>query len=270
MVSEITGKKIWITGAGSGIGRSLALSLACAGNHVVISGRNQDKLETVRALAPSNISTLVCDVSDDTANDAVRGDLASQVGSLDIAIFNAGHCEYVENGQLRTDLFRRVYEVNVFGVVNSAVIAIPLLRRNGKASSDPQQRSQIVGIASLSTIVGLPRAEAYGSSKASMNYLLESLRLDIANQGIDVTVVNPGFVKTPMTDVNDFPMPFLMNADTAAQRIIAGIARRKLKLQFPKRLHYTLALAASMPGLWYRRGGKMLSRAKRVTPAAES
>ncbi len=270
MSKMITGKNIWITGAGSGIGKELALALAAADNKVVISGRDQEKLNSVWVNYPENITTLTCDVSDDSAVESVRASLLAELGFLDIAIFCAGHCEYVENGQMQASLFRRVYDVNVFGVVNSAAIVMPLLRRSADTGANPQQsKAQIVGISSLSAVVGLPRAEAYGSSKAAMNYLLESLRLDIVKQGIDVTVVNPGFVKTPMTAQNDFPMPFLMEPETAAKRIISGIASRKLKVQFPKRLLFVLSLAAWFPGLWSRKGSTMLSRTKRVTPMAE-
>lgn len=266
MTDTIKGKNIWITGAGSGIGKQLALSLAAAGNRVVISGRSQDKLENVWLSNRQNISTMVCDVSNDLAVEQAREQLQRELGHIDIAIFNAGHCEYIENGEVQTALFRRVYDVNVFGVVNSLAIALPLLRRPGASGTE---RTQIIGIASLSAVVGLPRAEAYGSSKAALNYMLESLRLAVAKDGIDVTVVNPGFVKTPMTDVNDFPMPFLMDAESAAQRIVKGIANRELKVQFPRRLHFFLALAARFPTLWYRRAGKMLSRVKRTEPLVD-
>ena len=128
-----------------------------------------------------------------------------------------------------------------------------------KRSADlSDRRGQIVGIASLSAVVGFPRAEAYGSSKAAVNYLLESLRLDLFNESIDVTIVNPGFVETPMIGNNDFPMPFIISANKAAEKIIAGIEARKFKVQFPKRLYSILALAAVFPSLWYRANRKVL------------
>ena len=278
MKKTITAKHIWITGAGSGIGKSLALAYAKAGNRVVISGRDGEKLNRVAEVYPDKITVLVWDVTDDKSCDAIRAVLQVKLGWLDIAIFNAGCCEYTDGAELKTDSFRRVYDVNVFGMVNGISVAMPLLRAldnseslgqyNNPLSSAPnndvikRSRGQIVGVGSLSAMIGMPTAESYGSSKAAANYLLESLRIDIANKGIDVSVVNPGFVETPMTAVNNFPMPFLMDADDAAARIMAGIEARRHKIQFPKRLHWILAIAACFPRLWFGINRAVLSRSK--------
>ena len=156
---------------------------------------------------------------------------------------------------MQTDLFRRVYDVNVFGLVNVIQAALPLLKATG-------DQPQVVGVASLSAVVGLPRAEAYGSSKAAAIYMLDALRLDLTDQNVSVTVVNPGFVETPMTDRNDFPMPFLMQSDAAAQQIIEGISKRKRTVNFPLRLWITLKLASLVPALWYGVIGPRLSRSE--------
>jgi len=268
MKATITAKHIWITGAGSGIGRSLALAYAKAGNQVVITGRDKEKLNQVAAIYPDNITVLVWDVTDDQSADAVRAALKVRLGWLDIAIFNAGHCEYTDGTNLDTNSFRRVYEVNVFGIVNGISVAMPLLKvlneqqELGLPKSDAitRSRGQIVGVGSLSAMIGMPTAESYGSSKAAANYLLEAFRIDVAGQGIDVSVVNPGFVETPMTATNNFPMPFLMDADAAAKRIIKGIDARRQKIQFPKRLHWILAFMACFPSLWFRINRAILAR----------
>ncbi len=274
MNKTITAKHIWITGAGSGIGKSLALAYAKAGNRVVISGRDGEKLNRVAEVYPDNITVLVWDVTDDQSCDAIRAVLQVKLGWLDIAIFNAGYCEYTDGAELKVDSFRRVYDVNVFGIVNGVNVAMPLLSAlndtaYSKAPNDSsnnnsikRSRGQIVGVGSLSAMIGMPTAESYGSSKAAANYLLESLRIDVANKGIDVSVVNPGFVETPMTAVNNFPMPFLMSADAAAERIMAGIEARRHKIQFPKRLHWILAVVACFPRLWFRINRAVLSRSK--------
>lgn len=248
-------KKIWITGAGSGIGRSLALQFAAAGHQVLITGRHLSKLVSVANHFPDAITALTWDVTDDASCHLMGQAIDEHLGGLDIAILNAGHCEYVEGGELDSDLFRRVYDVNVFGTVNSIAVAMPRLKQSAAVSG---RKGQIVGIASLSAIVGFPRAEAYGSSKAAVNYLLESLRLDLSNESVDVTVVNPGFVETPMIGNNDFPMPFIMSADKAAEKIIIGIDARKFKVQFPRRLYSILAIVAAFPALWYRANRKAL------------
>ena len=257
MAKKAPSKKIWITGAGSGIGRSLALQFAEAGHQVLITGRNLSNLVSVAHHFPDAITAFSWDVTDD-AGCSVMGEAIDQhLGGLDIAILNAGHCEYVERGEVTSDLFRRVYDVNVFGMVNSITVALPRLKQSAALSA---RNGQIVGIASLSAVVGFPRAEAYGSSKAAVNYLLDSLRLDLSNESIDVTVVNPGFVETPMIGGNDFPMPFLMSSDKAAKKIIKGIDARKLKVQFPRRLYSILSLAALFPSLWYRANRKVLEK----------
>ncbi len=251
-------KRIWLIGAGSGIGKSLALKLAAAGNQVAISGRNVVGLDAVALEAASSggagkLFPVACDVTDDQQMASVLSSVETALGGLDMLIYCAGRCEYIDNADMKTDLFRRVYEVNVFGMVNAIQGALPLLKRSGNAP-------QIVGVASMSAVVGLPRAEAYGSSKAAAIYMLDALRLDLTDQKIDVTVVNPGFVETPMTDSNDFPMPFLMQGDQAADCIIAGVSKRKRTVNFPFKLWFSLKLAALFPSLWYRVIGPRLAR----------
>jgi NAD(P)-dependent dehydrogenase (short-subunit alcohol dehydrogenase family) len=261
----IRNKKIWLIGAGSGIGRELALKLAASGNTVVISGRGIDSLNAVVAESESRkesdsagdgrIVAYACDVTNDEQTAAAAVEIAAMVGALDMLVFCAGRCEYVEDAELSTDLFRRVYDVNVFGMVNAVAAVLPAMK-----SSSATEKPQVVGVASLSAVVGLPRAEAYGSSKAAAIYFLESLRLDLSKFNVDVTVVNPGFVETPMTASNDFPMPFLMQVDEAADCIIRGVARRKRKVNFPLRLTMTLKIAAMFPALWFGVIGPRLAR----------
>ena len=249
----VTDKNIWITGASSGIGRELALRLARAGNQVIASARKESALRQLQQQAPGRIIPLVCDVGDDRQMHSIAEELANITDTLDAVIINAGVCEYVDNLKLDTGLFRRVFAVNVFGAVNTLAAAIPLLRR-------AQKRGHIVGVGSLSTVVGLPRAEAYGASKAALQYLLESLRVDAAAEKMDVTVVRPGFVHTSMTRDNDFPMPFVMSTGQAAEIILRGVAKRQRVIEFPKRLCWSLKLAALCSGIWYRILAPKLSR----------
>ena len=257
----LTKKRIWIIGGGSGIGRELALKLARHGNSVLISGRGIESLNAVAAQFQStaadsdgSVTHLVYDVTDEHMSGDIAGKASAMLGGIDILVFCAGRCEYVDNAELSVDLFRRVYDVNVFGLVNALAAALPLMKK-----SSAKDKPQVVGIASLSAVVGLPRAEAYGSSKAAMIYLLDSLRLDLNKFDVDVTVVNPGFVETPMTSSNDFPMPFIMQADDAADCIIKGIAKRKRTVNFPWQLWLSLKLGAWFPSLWYRVIGPRLA-----------
>lgn len=263
----IKSKQIWLIGGGSGIGRELALKLAGEGNQVAISGRGVDSLNEVVATFQSmaaglsetagSIVPVVCDVTDQELSRDAAEEVIARLGSIDILLFCAGRCEYVDDAELSVDLFRRVYDVNVFGMVNAISAALPHMKTHASAGS---YRPQVVGVASLSAVTGLPRAEAYGSSKAAAIYMLNSLRIDLDQFNIDVTVVNPGFVETPMTSSNDFPMPFIMKADDAADCIIRGIEKRKRVVNFPQALLWSLRIGVLLPALWYGVIGPKLAR----------
>jgi short-subunit dehydrogenase len=245
----------WITGAGSGIGRALADRLAGEGHRVYVSGRNPDKLESLAQSLGGDVIPVVCDVANDQEMAGVLA--AHNVEHLDTVILCAGICEYIDMPALDIDTIRRVTETNFHGVVNSCIAALPLLKRQAGAS--PGERPHIIGVGSMSSYLGFPRAEAYGASKAAMAYFLDALRTDLVGK-VDVTVVYPGFVSTPMTDRNDFPMPFLISAEEAASIIIRKASRRPCSIVFPLRLHWLLRVLSWFPGLWYSFISPRLSR----------
>lgn len=250
-------KNLWITGAGSGIGRSLALLYAGQGHTVIISGRSLDKLQQVSSEAsalPGRIIPLIFDVTDSEIVEQTSVALSQSVEHLDLVILNAGSCEYIQQGHLDPALFKRVLDSNFFGMINSINAALPLLR-------EAPQRPHLAGVCSLAALIGFPRAEAYGASKAAARYLLHSLRIDY-REVMDVTVINPGFVTTPMTAANDFPMPFEMDADEAAKRIANALHKRPLEFNFPRRLTSTLRLAQLFQGIWYKRIGQQRNSGK--------
>ncbi len=249
----ISDKTIWLIGASSGIGRSLAIKLADMGNFVIVSARSKDKLDDLAALNPEHIAALPADISDDKSVPHIKQSLKATTDTLDIVIFAAGVVEYEDDLSFDVDMYRKVFDVNVFGMINSLAIAKPLL-------TSAQQRAYIVGISSQSMLIGFPRAEAYGSSKAAADYFLHSLITDIPHRKFDVSIVRPGFVETPMTSVNDFPMPFLMSADQAADRIIHGMVKRKRVIEFPRRLSWMIRLLSCFPSLWYKCIGPKTSR----------
>lgn len=240
-----TPKVIWITGASSGLGRSLALQLAGQGHRVIASARNQEELEKLAALN-TNIVALPCDITDEEAMEALRSRIVEISPSLDQVILNAGNCEYLDFPDPDWSAVRRVMEVNFFGTLNCVKLALPLLRKN------KNDRSHLVAVVSQVTAAPFPRAEAYGASKAAMRYFFDSLRMDLAADDIDVTVVNPGFVDTPLTRKNDFPMPFLMQVDEAADRIVKNIEARPRHYSFPRRLSLMLSLSKILPGVWQK------------------
>lgn len=252
----IRNKTIWMTGASSGIGRALALSLAKLGNRVIISARREEKLSELQAEDSSHLVPLTFDVSDDSVLEDVRQSLDKLTQHLDMVIMCAGTCQYDNNLRLSSKLYRQVFDVNFFGAVNTLNVAMPFLQA-------VEGHAQIVGIGSLSSVVGFPRAEAYGASKAALGYFLDSLRVDLSCQNMTVTHVRPGFVATDMVADNDFDMPYIMEAEEACQRIIAGIARRQRIVDFPKRLSWPLRLGAFLPAIWY---GYLAPKMTRVSP----
>lgn len=246
----------WITGAGSGIGQALTLRLADQGHRIYVSGRNIDKLEKLSGNNPENIIPLPCDVSNDSEMLSLLQN--NNIDRLDTVIICAGVCEYIDMPNLDISSIRRVAEINFFGVVNTCKAALPALKNGADRSYSHGADSKatvrgsphIIGIGSMSSYVGFPRAEAYGASKAAMSYFLHSLRSDIGDK-VKVTVVYPGFVETPLTAGNDFPMPFMISADKAADIILAKAEKRPLTITFPRRLHVLLSAMQFFSGLWY-------------------
>lgn len=238
-------KTVWITGASSGIGRCLALELAGMGATVIVSARNKEKLEELTILSPQKIIALAVDVTNANQISAVQSQLANRVESIDVAIFAAGVVEYENDLAFDDKTYRKVFDVNFFGLVNSVAMAMPLLKKSAF-------KPYIVGLTSLTVVIGFPRAEIYGAAKAAADYFLKSLRMDLPQEDFDISIVRPGFVKTPMTAVNDFPMPFIMSAESAAQRIIKGMNSRQLFINFPRRFYWILHVLSGFPTIWYR------------------
>ncbi len=256
-MTTLTDKTIWIVGASTGIGRSLAIKLAKAGNFVIASARSEDKLSQLAVSYPDRIYPLPLDVAqidhDKKRQKSVEQKLQHITDVIDIVIIAAGTVEYQDDMDLDTAMYRRVFDANFFGMVNTVAIAKPFLAAS-------QQRAYIVGISSLSMMIGFSRAEAYGASKAAADYFLHSLCVDLPKRKYDLSIVRPGFVETPMTSVNDFPMPFIMSADVAADRIIRGMEKRKRLIIFPRRLYFIIKLMSTFSYFWYQYIGPKTSR----------
>ena len=187
-------KVIWVTGASSGLGRSLALGLAAQGHSVIASARNEEVPEITGEISVSPLFALPCDITDEKSVKGCAGESISAIFTgLDQVILNAGSCEYLDFPDPDWAAVRRVMEVNYFGTINCLQFALPLLRQSAVA------RPHIVVVASQVTNAPFAKAEAYGASKAALQYFFSSLRIDLAPENIDVSVVNPGFVDTPLT-----------------------------------------------------------------------
>jgi short-subunit dehydrogenase len=222
--ADMAWQVIWITGASTGIGRAMAVKLAAAGARVAISARSADKLAEVVATQPG-ITAFPLDVTDPAAVARVHASIEQQLGPIDLAILNAGSWEPMSGVKFESAVLERTYSTNVFGVTRALEALIPAMaaRRSG----------HIALVASVAGWRGLPKAIAYGSSKAALIHIAECLKTDLAGDGIVVSLVNPGFVDTPLTKRNDFAMPFMITADDAANRIIRGLERRRFEIAFP-------------------------------------
>ncbi|MDX9895507.1 MAG: SDR family NAD(P)-dependent oxidoreductase [Desulfofustis sp.] len=238
--------KILITGATSGIGRQLAIDYLAAGHQVWAVGRNQQQLQELQT---RGAQVGAVDLLDRQATLAWFATLER----IDLAILSAGSCEYVDLPAFDSALLTRVMRINVETMAHCIEGVLPALRR----SDDPH----LVGIGSAAAYLPLPRAEAYGASKAAVAYLIETLRLTLFAEGIAVSLVCPGFVKTPLTDRNDFPMPFLVSAEQASRAIRDGIAAKKAEIHFPKRFTLLMKAASLLPrSIWLRLAQRMRKR----------
>lgn len=220
-------RSILITGASSGLGAALAVAYAGAGVHLHLGARRADLLATVAQACRdlgAEVSVAVLDVTSaaDTRAWVIR---SNDQHPLDLVVANAGISGGTSGGSESDAQVRAIFAINVDGVLNTVLPAIPLMTASG--------RGQIAIMASLAGHRGFPSAPAYCGSKAAVKVWGEGLRGDLASHGIGVSVVMPGFVTTPMTDVNEFPMPFKMSAERAAGIIRHGLARNKARIAFP-------------------------------------
>ena len=226
-----------ITGASSGIGRQVAKRYADHGWTVYALARSEDKLAEL-AEHP-NINALVLDLTDTAALKQCTQKLHDDGLVLDLLLLNAGTCEYVDAEDLALDAFERTFAINVLAVVAACKYFMPLL----KASLSPR----LAIVSSMAHFFPFTRSEAYGASKAAVSYFVDSLRVDLSDTGIAVTLIEPGFVDTPLTQKNDFSMPFLMPVEEAAKRIFQGLEAGKARIRFPRRLSLLLKLLSALP-----------------------
>lgn len=228
-------KTAWITGASTGIGREIALQLAASGVKVAASARSAEKLAS---LGPS-VLAIPLDVTDAAACRVAAAEIESKLGPIDLAVLGAGTYTPVSLDDLDPARFAHMMDTNYMGVVNCVAALAPGMMARGSG--------HLSWIASVAGYVGLPKAAAYGPTKAALINLAESLAPEMGLKGVSVSVINPGFVETPLTAQNDFPMPFLMKADEAARRTIQGLAAGRFEIAYPRRFVAILKTLRLLP-----------------------
>lgn len=236
-ITEWDGRVAWLIGASSGIGLALAQALHGRGARVVVSGRSETLLAAFVARHPG-AQALPVDATDRHAVQAAADALLAQHGRLDVVWFGAAVYQPMGATDFDLDVALRHQAVNVTAALHVISAVLPALRAQAAAG----QPAHLCLVASVAGYRALPRALAYGPTKAALNHLAQSLHLDLAALGVGVSVVNPGFVRTPLTAGNDFHMPALMEPDEAAERMLRSWARGQFEIHFPRR--FTLLLKA--------------------------
>ena len=241
-----TDKKVWITGASSGIGKAVAFELVKRGAKVAISARNEMALNSIaNEMGKDKVLVIAMDVTDKLQNQMAVKRIEEHWGGLDIAFFNAGTAEYIDIDNFDSSVFERTLQTNFMSMVYGIEAVLPLLRKSTTA--------QLGGMSSTVSFAGVPRAEAYGASKAAVRNMMQALRIHLVKQNIDVFTVFPGFVRTPLTDKNDFPMPMLIEVAEAAKYIVNGIEKRTSEITFPKIFSFIYKLLSYLPSRIYTR-----------------
>lgn len=233
---------VWITGAGKGLGRALALELARRGRVVAASARTGADLDTLSQLSsslPGRIDGFPLNVTDGDAVARTVDAIEAHCGPLAMVVLNAGTHIPVSVTALTAEPFRTLIDTNLMGVVHGLVAVLPrfIERRAG----------HVVVVGSVAGYRGLPTGAAYGATKAALINMCESLKPELDPLGVRLTLVNPGFVKTPLTDKNPFPMPFLMDVDKAAARLADGLESHRFEITFPRRFTWLLKALRLLP-----------------------
>ena len=232
-------KTIWITGGSTGIGKALAIRFANEGWNVAISARRENLLKELSDRY-ENISPFPLDVTDKENCKNIFNQVKEKFGEIDICFFSTGTWDPKKEKDIDVEQIENVFKINFFGTVNS-IKAVEEYYKN-------RNEGTIAIVSSIAGYRGLPNSTGYGPSKSALNNLAESLYFDFGRHNVRVCLVSPGFIKTPMTDKNDFKMPFLKTPEFAADKIYDGLVNKKIfEIHFPKELTLTLKFFSILP-----------------------
>ena len=236
-------KTIWITGGSTGIGKALAIKFAAMGWNVAISARRAELLNEL-SNSYENISGFPLDVTDKEKCKEAFNEIKNKFENIDICFFSTGTWDPKKEKEIDVEQMENVFKVNFFGTVN-CIKAVEQYFRDKK-------KGIITIVSSIAGYRGLPNSTGYGPSKSALNNLAESLYFDFKRYNVRVCLVSPGFIKTPMTDKNDFKMPFLKTPEYAADQIFEGLVNKNtFEIHFPKSLTITLKLLSFLQSKIY-------------------
>jgi len=238
-------KTIWITGASSGIGKALAIKFAQEGWKVAISARRENLLKEI-SKSQNNIDYFPLDVTNIEKCKTVFNDVKKKLGDVNISVFCTGIHDPKSEKKLNLEKVRKIMEVNFFGAVNS-INAVYDYYKDKKSG-------QISIVSSVAGYRGLPAAGAYCASKSALSSFAESLYFDFKRDNVRISLVSPGFIKTPMTDQNDFPMPMIKSPEFAAEQMFKGLTKSKsFEIHFPKTFTSLMKVLRVIPnGLYFK------------------
>ena len=229
-------KVAWVVGASSGIGAAVARELQARGAVVAVSARREKKLLEVSG---GRMLVVPLDVSDAPATARAARRVAAELGPIDLVVAATSHWEHMEVDRWDPDAFRRHLDSGLVGLSNTVAATLPGMLDRGAGV--------MAGVASLAGYRGLAGAEAYSATKAGQIALLEALRVQVAERGVHVTTVNPGFVRTRRTTAGGLPVPFVIDPDAAGRAICDGLERDRVEIAFPARLAVPMKLARMLP-----------------------
>jgi short-subunit dehydrogenase len=232
-------RRCWIIGASTGIGASLAQTLLVRGARVAISARRREPLDEIAKKHGENTLVLPLDINDAPALERATAAIVEKWGGLDLAVFMAGDYQPMRAWELDLEVARRMIQTNILGYLNGLAPIIPLYMKQGAGT--------IALVSSVAGYRGLPKSLIYGPTKAAIINLAETMYMDLQPKGIGVCVVNPGFVRTPLTAGNEFKMPALIEPEEAAAEIVDGLERGQFEIHFPKRFTRFLKFMRLMP-----------------------
>ncbi len=236
-------KTIWITGGSTGIGKALAIKFANEGWNVAISARRENLLKEI-SNQYENIHSYPLDVTDKSKCKEVFNEIKEKFNNIEICFFSTGTWNPKKEREIDIEQIEDVFKINFFGTLNT-IKAVEDYFKNKKSGI-------ITIVSSIAGYRGLPNSTGYGPSKSALNNLAESLYFDFKRSNVRVCLVSPGFIKTPMTDKNDFKMPFLKTPEYAAEKIYDGLVNKKIfEIHFPKSLTIILKILSFIPNKLY-------------------